>query len=89
MNRFQHANAQSIKEALSFVGEKWDGTRIIAGGTDLLGEIKNGIISPKAVINIKTIRDLDFIKYSNGKGLRIGALTRIADIEDNTIIKET
>jgi xanthine dehydrogenase YagS FAD-binding subunit len=40
------------------------------------------------VINIKTIRDLDFIKYSNGKGLRIGALTRIADIEDNTIIKE-
>jgi len=88
MNKFQHANAQSIKEALSSLGDNWDDMRIIAGGTDLLGEIKNGIVSPKAVINIKTIRDLNFIKYVSGKELRIGALTRIADIEDNTIIKE-
>jgi len=88
MNRFQHANGKSIKETLSSLGNNWNDARIIAGGTDLLGEIKNGIISPKAVINIKTIRDLDFIKYSNGQDLRIGALTRIADIEDNTIIKE-
>jgi xanthine dehydrogenase YagS FAD-binding subunit len=88
MNKFQHANAQSIKEVLSSLGDNWDGMRIIAGGTDLLGEIKNGIVSPKAVINIKTIRDLNFIKYVSGKELRIGALTRIADIENNTIIKE-
>jgi len=88
MNKFQHANARSIKEALSSLGDNWDGMRIIAGGTDLLGEIKNGIVSPKAVINIKTIRDLNFIKYVSGKELRIGALTRIADIENNTIIKE-
>ena len=88
MNRFQHANAQLIKEVLSSLGDNWDDMRIIAGGTDLLGEIKNGIVSPKAVINIKTIPDLNFIKHVSGKELRIGALTRIADIEDNTIIKE-
>jgi xanthine dehydrogenase YagS FAD-binding subunit len=88
MNKFQHANAQSIKEALSSLDDNWDGMRIIAGGTDLLGEIKNGIVSPKAVINIKIIRDLNFIKHVSRKELRIGALTRIADIEENTIIKE-
>jgi len=88
MNRFQHTNAKSVKEALSFLGSNWDDARIIAGGTDILGEMKKEIISPKALVNIKTVADLDVIKYNSGKGLKIGALTRIVDIEENDVIKE-
>jgi len=88
MNRFQHANVQSVKEALSLLSDNWDETRIIAGGTDLLGEIKKEIITAKVLVNIKTISDLNFIKYEKGKGLKIGALARIADIEGNDLIKE-
>ena len=88
MNNFQHSNAKSLKEAFSLLGDDWNKTRIIAGGTDLLGEMKKGIISPKVLVNIKTISDINFIKYEKGKGLRIGALARLVDIEENTAIQE-
>ena len=87
MNRFQHTNARTVKEVVSFLSDSWDDSRIIAGGTDIVGETKKDIIRPKKLINIKTIKELDFIKYQNGKGLKIGALTRIADIEENETIK--
>jgi xanthine dehydrogenase YagS FAD-binding subunit len=87
MKRFQHTNAKTVKEALSLLGDAWEDVRIIAGGTDILGEMKKGIISPKKLINIKSIKELDFITYQNGKGLKIGALTRISDIESSDIIE--
>ncbi len=87
MNRFQHTNVKTVKEVVSFLSDSWDDSRIIAGGTDILCEMKKGIISPQKLINIKNIRELNFITYRNGKGLKIGALTRVSDIEDNDLIK--
>ena len=57
---------------------------IIAGGTDLLGKIKDEILPryPEAIINIKSITGLDFIK-EEGEGMRgVGALTRLEAIAE-------
>ena len=62
---------------------------LIAGGTDLLGVLKDEILPdyPEAVINIKTIPGLDDVKQ-NKKGLKIGALTKLVDVVAHPLIRE-
>ncbi|MFC1863958.1 FAD binding domain-containing protein [Thermodesulfobacteriota bacterium] len=88
MQTFQHYNATSIEEA-QFYLERYGGrARIIAGGTDLLGKMKDEIspFYPEAVINIKSIPGLDGI-LEDDDGLRIGALVRLEDIAQDDRIK--
>lgn len=88
MKPFNHTNATSLAEISTALA---DGkTAIIAGGTDLLGTLKDHILRdyPSTLINIKTVSGLDFIKES-GDMLKIGAATRLADIAaDPTVQKK-
>lgn len=87
MRPFNHTNAKSLAEVRTALsGGK---TVIIAGGTDLLGTLKDNILPqyPSTVINLKTVPGLDFIKEEGGV-LKIGAVTRLADIAANQTIKQ-
>jgi xanthine dehydrogenase YagS FAD-binding subunit len=87
MKPFNHTNAKSLAEVRTALsGGK---TVIIAGGTDLLGTLKDNILPqyPSTVINLKTVPGLDFIKEEGGV-LKIGAVTRLADIAANQTIKQ-
>lgn len=87
MRKFAHFNARTIEDAVSFLGRYGERASIIAGGTDLLGKMKDEILPryPEALINIKTIPGLDFIKEEGG-GLKIGSLTRLEDIAKNPLM---
>jgi xanthine dehydrogenase YagS FAD-binding subunit len=88
MKAFNHVNAKSLAEVQTALA---DGkTDLIAGGTDLLGTLKDRILRtyPETVINIKTVDGLDFIKEEGGM-LKIGAATRLADIAANDTIKKS
>ena len=52
---------------------------ILAGGTDLLALMKDDVVTPKRLVNIKQIDGLRGISYQSGNGLRIGALTTLAE----------
>jgi xanthine dehydrogenase YagS FAD-binding subunit len=89
MKAFKHVNAKTLAEAkTALAGGK--GT-IIAGGTDLIGGLKDNIQHPKypeTLVNIKTvIPKLDYIKEEGGM-LKIGATTRLADIAGNKAINQ-
>jgi xanthine dehydrogenase YagS FAD-binding subunit len=87
MKAFSHTNAKTLEEASAALA---DGTaEIIAGGTDLIGRLKDNILPtyPTALINIKTIPGLDYIKEEGGV-LKIGAITRLADIAAHPVIKQ-
>ena len=81
MRKFRHFNATTVEEAISFLRRYERRASVIAGGTDLIGKMKDEILpaNPEAVVNLKTIDGLDFIK-EDGEGMRIGALTRLEDI---------
>jgi len=68
MRKFAHVNARSIDEAVSFLRRYGDKADVIAGGTDLLGKMKDEVLPryPEALINIKTIPGLEFIKEEGG-----------------------
>jgi len=89
MRKFTHINAQTIDEAVSALRRYGNRANIIAGGTDLLGKMKDEILPkyPEALINIKTIAGLDFLKEEAGV-LRIGALTPLEDIGKEPLIRE-
>jgi xanthine dehydrogenase YagS FAD-binding subunit len=81
-------DARTVEEAVSLLAGYHGEGRIIAGGIDLLGLIKNEVLSPAVLVNIKNIPSMDAIK-ENSEGLEIGALARIHDIERSPILRET
>jgi xanthine dehydrogenase YagS FAD-binding subunit len=86
MRSFEHVNASDIQTAIALLREPH--TEAIAGGTDLLGELKARLRSPKRLVNIKTLSELHEIGYSPQAGLRIGALVTLAQIEQHPAIRE-
>ena len=78
MVKFEYFNPKSLKELPELLSKKQDESIVLAGGTDLLDMLKERLIEPKRVINIKNIKDLHGIK--NGSGLELGALTTITEI---------
>lgn len=84
MNNFKLAQPQTIDQITSMpLKEKY---YFMAGGTDLLDEIKNEIAEPEVIIDLNTIPDLAYIK-STEKGMNIGALTKVSELADNPQIK--
>lgn len=87
MKPFTHMNAKTPAEA----GKALSGARtaLIAGGTDLIGTLKDNILPdnlhPTTLLNIKTIPNLDYIKEESGM-LKIGATTRLSDIASNATV---
>ncbi len=89
MKPFKHHSAHTIKEAVRLLSAYEGKARVNAGGSDLLGAMKDKILPqyPEAVIDIKTIEGLDYIKEEK-RGVRIGALTKLADLAGSAVLKE-
>ncbi len=77
---------KSVDEALSLLGRYGEQARVIAGGTDVLVDMKFKE-EPEYLLNIKRIPDLSYIK-EDGASIRIGPLTTIHEIETSRIVKE-
>jgi xanthine dehydrogenase YagS FAD-binding subunit len=88
MKSFNHVNAKTVNDAVRLL-ENYNGrARLNAGGTDLLGILKDKILPdyPETIINIKTIPDLDYISEDADR-LRIGALARLENIAQSSVVK--
>ncbi len=88
MRSFNHVNARTIDDARSLLDRYKDKAVLNAGGTDLLGVLKDEILPdyPELVINIKTIPGLDAIEEDD-EGLTIGALAKLSHIAGSDLIK--
>jgi len=87
MRPFDYVSPTSSKQAVSLLGASWGNTEIIAGGTDLLALMKDDIIAPKRLVNIKDIKDLQGLSVG-AQGLRIGCLTSLGELAENEDVKK-
>jgi len=78
--KFDYYAPKSIEEALGLLADMGGNARVMAGGTDLMVKMRNGLISPEAVIGLKNVADLDCISFSKMKGLTIGAGALLRDV---------
>jgi aerobic carbon-monoxide dehydrogenase medium subunit len=80
MRDFEYYRPGSIDEALSLYKKAGAAAKLLAGGTELVNEMRLGKTRPEQVIDLKHIQELDFIELG-AEGLRIGALFRVRDAE--------
>ncbi len=78
---------KTVEEAISLLSQYGDKARVVSGGTDFLVQMKRKEPSPDYVISLGNLHDLNYIKFDESKGLRVGALTPIADIAGSSLIK--
>ncbi|MEJ2637307.1 MAG: xanthine dehydrogenase family protein subunit M [Calditrichia bacterium] len=88
MKNFTYLQPKTLKEASQQLGSSWQTALPYAGGTDLLGLLKNETETPEKLVNLKSLPDLTSITYTPGKGLRRGALAKITAIAGHPVIRE-
>lgn len=86
--KFEHVQPESLEEALNLLGEYGEEAKVIAGGTDILVSMKHGLLTPRYLINLKEIPELDFVTYDEERGLRVGALTQLATLIRSPLVRE-
>jgi xanthine dehydrogenase YagS FAD-binding subunit len=87
MRPFEYVSPNSKSQAIGLLGATWGSTEILAGGTDLLALMKDDIVAPRRLVNIKDIGDLRGVS-SNAQGCRVGALTTLGELADDENVKK-
>lgn len=86
MNSFAFATPATVEEAVGLLAESAD-ARLMAGGVDLVHEMKQGIRTPSLVVHLARVEGLDRIELDGGR-LVIGALAKVGELETNELVAE-
>ena len=86
MQSFEYANPGTLQEATALLSAQWGQADVLAGGTDLLSLMKENLHTPKRVVNIKNIKELEGIQKTDA-GLRIGALVTMDELAKSAEVK--
>ncbi|MBI4289198.1 MAG: xanthine dehydrogenase family protein subunit M [Chloroflexi bacterium] len=84
--RFDYYQPKDLQDAVTFLEREGAGAQALAGGTDLMPRIKDRLTSPKFVVNVKALEQLQGMG-ADGGGFRIGALTTIRTLETSPLVR--
>lgn len=84
---FDYIKPSTIEEASDILLKESESILPFSGGTDILGLIKDQVVKPKKLVNLKSIEGYDRIEFKADEGLRIGSLAKIVEIAENELIK--
>ena len=89
MRPFQYAEPQTLSAAVALLtAAEAPDARIIAGGSDLLDEVKEGIIAPDRVVSLAALPGLAGIDATDDGGWSLGAMTTIAALAGHPAIRD-
>src|SRR6266571_613194 len=88
MRAFEYASPTTKEQAVGLLGNNWTDADVLAGGTDLLALMKDDIVAPKRLVNIKDIRELRGITLGSDRSLRIGALVTLQELGDDPRVQK-
>jgi carbon-monoxide dehydrogenase medium subunit len=88
MKDFEYFAPKTVEEALSLLSQYKGEAKIIAGGQSMLVIMRQGLLAPEYVVDIKGISALDYMTYDERLGLKIGALTTHRTIEKSPVIQK-
>ncbi len=87
MKDFEYFAPKTVAESLSLFSQYKGEAKIIAGGQSMLVVMRQGLLAPEYVVDIKGISALDYMSYDERDGLRMGALTTHRVIEKSPVIQ--
>jgi aerobic carbon-monoxide dehydrogenase medium subunit len=83
---FEYFSPETVSEAIALLHEHGDGAKILSGGQSLIPMMKIRLARPEYIIDINKLADLQYVKEEDGF-LKIGGLTREADLEASSLIR--
>ena len=83
---FNYLKPGSLNEALSMLSEHKDECKVICGGQSLLIVMRQGMVAPEYLLDIKHVKELNYISFDAKDGLKIGATTTHRTIEKSDVI---
>ncbi len=86
MKNFRFAEPKSVEQVLALLARADEKISLLAGGTDLLTEMKEGVVEPDLVVDLSAIKQLAFIKKDKN-GMYIGAMTTVADLASDPAVR--
>jgi xanthine dehydrogenase YagS FAD-binding subunit len=87
MKSFEYASPSDVESAIGLLGERFGEVEILAGGTDLVTSLKQGLVAPKRLVSLKSIRGLNGIEAS-GNIVQIGTMTPLVDVFENETVRK-
>ena len=87
LRRFDYYEPTSLGDAIEILSAAGEGARLLAGGTDLVVDMKTGRMRPTTVVNLKRIPGLTGIE-DVGVGTRVGALTKVTIVEESCLVQD-
>lgn len=81
MRRFEIALPSSVDDCLQILAGRGPEAKLVAGGTDLLPQLKNGLLKPGWVVDLSGVSTLRALTTDHGQGLRIGAAVTARELE--------
>ena len=88
MNSFEYASPTDLETAIGLLGDRFGETEVLAGGTDLVTSLKQGIVSPKRLVSLKSIEKLRGIE-AQGDAVHIGAMTPLVEVLEDANIRKS
>lgn len=78
---------ETVEEVLKHLKDSNGNARIMAGGTDLMIQVREGIVKTKGIIDVGNIKELKYIR-EEGKSIRIGALATHSQLAESVLLKK-
>ena len=88
MKNFDYLEPKTVAEACALLKQHGGEAKVFAGGAHLTILMKQGLLEPASLINIKKIAELKGIRYDNAIGLTIGALVTHRELETSALVHE-
>ncbi len=88
MDNFKYFPAKNVEEACDLLVQYGEAAKILSGGQTLVSLMKQRFVAPSYIIDIKNISQLDYIRYEEDDGLRIGGLTTHRSVEKSDLIRD-
>jgi xanthine dehydrogenase YagS FAD-binding subunit len=87
MTPFDYAHPETEAEAVDFLSEFPAETALLAGGTDLVSLMKQEVLQPRRVVDLKNVASLHGIREADG-GVLVGVLTTLEEMNDSPLLRE-
>jgi carbon-monoxide dehydrogenase medium subunit len=88
MRRFEYLAPNSLEEALAVLRDRGDGVKLLAGGTDMLVQMKESGLHPPTVVSIHALSELKRMEFDETKGLHIGSGVDMWTIATDPLIRQ-
>lgn len=79
---------RTLEQAVEQLAAHGPEAMLVAGGTDVVPNLRAGLFAPRVLVDLKAIRDLGGIRFEPGRGLQLGPLTTLTAIAESPVVRE-